>query len=259
MPNLEKKQVERLKQLLTLLEPDQLTKAEFVSAFENVVNNVLKLKQQNVQEMDALKSAIETVKKTLGDVNAKDFDSLRSSLKTDMGMLSARLDTKSQQIDAKIASIKDGEDADEEKIVQDVLAQIKIPEVRAPIMDGPEEIRDKLETLQGKERMKIEAIDQLREELDELKKIRQSLGSSRFFGPSVIQKFLNNITPVGTIDGTNAEFTLPKAPKTDGEKIFLNGVRMRSGSSNDYTIAGKTITFVSAPLTGSIILVDIEY
>lgn len=122
--------------------------------------------------------------------------------------------------------------------------------------DMAEDIRNKLELLTGNERLRMEAIRGLEEKFEEVKKIK----GGRAMGPSVITpRPMCNITPVGTINGSNAVFTLPKSPKKNAEKVFLNGVRMREGSSNDYTIAGKTITFNTAPLSGDIIICDIDY
>lgn len=58
-------------------------------------------------------------------------------------------------------------------------------------------------------------------------------------------------TPAGTINGTNAVFTLSFDP--DGtENIFKNGLLMKDGE--DYTISGVTITFTPAPLTGDVLI-----
>lgn len=90
-------------------------------------------------------------------------------------------------------------------------------------------------------------------------------GRTGFGGASVINKFLFGIstdtTPAitGSINGSNTDFVLPKAPQTNGLSLFLNGVRQREGSSNDYTIAGKTVTFADAPVSGDIIVADIIY
>jgi hypothetical protein len=60
-------------------------------------------------------------------------------------------------------------------------------------------------------------------------------------------------TPSGAIDGTNAEFTLSFTPVTASENVFLNGIFQEVGVSNDYTISGKTITFLNPPAVGSFI------
>lgn len=62
----------------------------------------------------------------------------------------------------------------------------------------------------------------------------------------------------GSVNGSNTQFTLPRTPKVGTERVYLNGIRMRSGASNDYTITGKVITFNTAPLSGDIIVVDID-
>ena len=110
-----------------------------------------------------------------------------------------------------------------------------------------EELLDKLD-------LDIDSIMGLKEVLEELR--TRKLGG-RVFGPSVIIKNIYNQTPTGAVNGSNTAFVLPKAPIN--EMVYLNGVRMRSGSSNDYTLANRTITFNTAPLTDDIILVDIDF
>ncbi len=68
--------------------------------------------------------------------------------------------------------------------------------------------------------------------------------------------FVDNETPTGTVDGVNAVFTLANTPIVNSEHLFLNGIRQLKGSNKDYTISGATVTFVAAPLTGDILLVD---
>ena len=61
-----------------------------------------------------------------------------------------------------------------------------------------------------------------------------------------------NETPTGSIDGSNKDFTLANTPATNSLQIFLNGAYQTPGGE-DYTLAGTTITFVNAPLTGGIL------
>jgi len=63
-----------------------------------------------------------------------------------------------------------------------------------------------------------------------------------------------NETPAGSIDGSNKAFTLANTPATDSLQVFLNGA-FQTGGGEDYTLAGLTITFVNAPLTGSVLKV----
>lgn len=47
----------------------------------------------------------------------------------------------------------------------------------------------------------------------------------------------------GTVDGVNATFTIANTPVTGTLHVYRNGLLMRVGASNDYTISGTTITF----------------
>jgi phage-related tail fiber protein len=64
--------------------------------------------------------------------------------------------------------------------------------------------------------------------------------------------------PSGSINGVNAAFTIANSPVAGSVKVYLRGLRMRGGGV-DYTLSDTTITFVTAPTTGSEILVDYRY
>jgi hypothetical protein len=67
---------------------------------------------------------------------------------------------------------------------------------------------------------------------------------------------IRNEIPAGSINGSNTAFTLASAPATGSARVYLNGVRQKV--TDDYTISGSTITFVTAPPSGSNLLVDYE-
>lgn len=68
--------------------------------------------------------------------------------------------------------------------------------------------------------------------------------------------FVTRETPSGSIDGSNVTFTLANTPTSGSEELFLNGLLQQSGSGNDYTISGATITYLSAPLSGERLLAN---
>lgn len=73
--------------------------------------------------------------------------------------------------------------------------------------------------------------------------------------------FAEEETPSGTIDGSNAAFTLAHTPSPAGSlKLYKNGVRMKAGGV-DYTLATATVTYVSGvkPLTGDSHVCDYRY
>ena len=256
----------KIKQLLDMV-TEGITKDEFINAFQNVVNSVKKVNAKVDGALDQLNAAIQDLQEKIASEISLSNSDLEASIQKELNNIKNQQVQKMIQIDTRIATIQDGKDgkdgedgksgqnADEEAIRQKITDW-----VTSNLALFGTNYRDALELLQGSQRLRINAIDNLREELDSLKKDMSTRG--RFggaIGPSVIQKFLHNVTPLGTINGVTTAFTLPKAPITNGERVYLNGVRMRSGSSNDYTVAGKTITFSTAPVTDSIILVDLQH
>ena len=116
--------------------------------------------------------------------------------------------------------------------------------------DSAEDLRNKLELLADEERLKIEAIHNLREELDklhqEIEAARQAKTGGGTSAMGVAQAFkwiLKTEQPSGAIDGLNTEYTVSKS-------IFavlsfsLNGEVI--AQLPNYTISGKKIIFSSA-------------
>jgi hypothetical protein len=69
--------------------------------------------------------------------------------------------------------------------------------------------------------------------------------------------FTDAETPSGTVNGTNATFTLAAAPGTPASLILtVNGVVQIQGSSGNYTLSGTTITFLSGsiPQPGDVLM-----
>lgn len=58
-----------------------------------------------------------------------------------------------------------------------------------------------------------------------------------------ISNFVSKVSLSGVKNGINATFTIPDVPIAGTEHIFVNGWLQISGSGNDYTISGSTITF----------------
>ena len=83
---------------------------------------------------------------------------------------------------------------------------------------------------------------------------------------TTVPSFADNITPTGTINGTNTTFTIPNMDTATGNSLSLyrNGVLQQSGG-NDYTLTiaagGGTVVFTasSIPQTGDILLCSYRY
>jgi len=65
--------------------------------------------------------------------------------------------------------------------------------------------------------------------------------------------------PVGVIDGSNKVFILPHSPVNNDSVItFLNAAYQSQGSTEEYIIVDKTITFKDAPLVGDVVWVQYD-
>jgi hypothetical protein len=76
--------------------------------------------------------------------------------------------------------------------------------------------------------------------------------------PSGSGGYVYGETPSGTINGSNATFTLANTPIPAASLLlYLNGLRLRLGV--DYTLSGSTITMIAIPQTGDNLVADYRY
>lgn len=61
-------------------------------------------------------------------------------------------------------------------------------------------------------------------------------------------------TPTGSINSSNVTYTLAHTPLQTSLQLYQNGVRQIAAT--DYTLAGLTITYVTAPTTGASLIAD---
>lgn len=69
------------------------------------------------------------------------------------------------------------------------------------------------------------------------------------------QSIVDNEVPSGLVNSSNTVYTLASTPATNSLMLYKNGVRLKGGGA-DYTLSGNTITFVTAPATGAVLLAD---
>ena len=112
--------------------------------------------------------------------------------------------------------------------------------------DMAEDIRNKLELLQGDERLNKSAIKGLEEELKRIEAIR---GTSRVGGgtsaigvAAAFPRILHKETPSGAINGSNTTYTV-NHPINDILSLAINGMVI---TDDEYTFAGRTITITTA-------------
>jgi hypothetical protein len=247
-------------------------------AYERVNLLALRLKENNEQDIEKAKLEMTGL---IEDYLAK---------------VETATNQKMREVDEKVKELKngiDGKDADEQAIADKVLREVQSPIIEKIEKNLPklgEPIRDALELLAGDQRLDKSAIRGLDELLEKhngqnipyvggIRYLSQLvdilIGSDLADGHAIVWDAANNRwkngevsgtstinfadseTPTGDVDGTNTDFVLAHPPETGSLKVYLNGMRM--SLTEDYTLATATITFLTAPDSGSIITCDYRY
>ena len=259
---------DKLKQFLQLMS-DSLTKTDFENKFKLVfdvlkkaietldkkyqetLNKIDQKTQEAVDTLEGLQQKhAETIKRIETD-NASTVSNLKKWVLLKVGELfiKSAINEKIAEIDDKLVELNNYQPKD------GAIGPVG-PQGEPGSPDTPEMVRDKLETLKGGERLKIETIDKLQDILEELKNRPVSIGGGGGFSLlSYLQHIVDNEVPSGTPNGVLTTFTLVSIPSPSTSlKVFVNGQRLKL--TEDYTLSGNTITFVIAPPTNSLLLCD---
>jgi len=244
------KKLNTKQELLSSMLEESLTRSEFESLAVKLAEIVKNVKDNNLKEIDSIKKAIDTYSGTISSSSEAKFASLKNEtdklVRNHTDMSEKTISAKIKELDEKLSTVKNGNDADEEKIVGKVLELITIPTIEEikddlPIMGT--EVRDSLELLKEDERLDISAIKGLKELIKKLTPAPATGGVN--FG-AVNIRMVDEESLVGTKNGVNKVFTISKAPSpATSLKIYRNGQRMRI-TAGDFTYANKKITFTTA-------------
>lgn len=247
-----------LKKMLANLDSDRLTKEDFVSAWEQIVELILKIKAENKQTVDSLEAAFSTLQKTISKLSETERSGIQSNFSKLSLSLTSSVDAKLSQVDTRLAQIRDGKDADEERVAARAAAlavsQIKVPSLDELKSDLPRmgaQSRDGLELLTGDERLDksaIKGLDGLDSKLAELESIR--VGAKNINVGGLINTVrVHDLS--GELNGSTKVFVVPRHRRA----VLLVGTQFPViyRPTVDYTTANVTLTLtdqVAAPETG---------
>lgn len=150
--------------------------------------------------------------------------------------ISSKLESVLSEVKAIVKEInaieppENGKDADEEKIIESVLSQIQLPEQKEIILDTPEEIADKLESLKGDNRLDASAIKNLPE-----------IKGGKFYGGSGIKEVIagTNIT----VDNSNPGYPVIASNNSGGGHIIEEeGTPLTQRANLNFVGASVTVT-----------------
>ena len=248
------KTLENFIKLVEASDGERITKSEVLEILRSIAEPIIKAREDVLNAVSKLEEAHSGSVSKLKDGHSSSLSDVKAEVKKQLDNLVSKIQNKGLEIDKKLGELRDGKDADEKKMVQDVLAQIKMPEIKEVILDDAFEIRNKLETLPEDERPIW--VKELQEQIDKLNKgLRLSGGSGGFNYNSLDIHLLDPYTPTGTIDGVNKDFTLRVTPSPAiSLKVYRGGQKQQL--TTDYTLSGLVVSFVIAPRVGEIIEVE---
>jgi len=264
---LDEKQIQGLQRLLSLLEPDTLTKEQFTENFKRVLKFLSDLKAKNQGEFTNLHSSISNLSNKLKEENTFRGTELKTLIKTEIEKLTPKeialvvenyksiiksYENKLLEIDDKVNLLKDGndgKDADEELITKNIIKKVQDLIVGKTIQHIPQAgkyLKKGLESLKGKNKLKISAIKGLREELNKRGKTIYT-GSGGGSGGGHVKAYDLS----ASLDGSTKTFTLPAFWRIISiqSSSFPNAFRL----TTDYTVDASafTITFTSEITAGT--------
>lgn len=159
-----------------------------------------------------------------------------------------------EELQERIASIQDGKDADEEKIIERVRATLPtVEDIENNLPKLGERIRDALELLQGDNRLDINAIKGLKEDLeDRFERVRAQIASMRSIGRARIQ-VTQRVDLSDQCDGVTKTFNLGRKDVVAVLGVFSTQFPVNYNFSGDWTLSGSQLTLgddVDAPASG---------
>lgn len=219
-----------------------MTKKQMEDLLKAVLSLLLEFKKDNESLNTETKKEVDNLINKVEKI----INSYQSKLESELQNIKLEFDSKTTKLisdcvnliaECKACMPKDGEpgkDADEEKIVEDVLAKIKLPEYEKFILDGKGgQIVDEINALDLSEENKIDA--------KHIKNLPKSTNSGNMAFVNRGQVLVQDLSP--QLDGVTKTFLLP---------LFRNVVMVTSTSfpftfrpTIDYTVSGSNITFTS--------------
>lgn len=237
-----------LKRIKQAFDPDSMTTDDFVKAFEMVIEFVQKTYDVTQGEVEKLQSMFVEAVNELKSANQEQSASTKARIVTycedEMKKLTASHEKMMQKCDDKLSEIKDGKDADEERVIEEVIARLnereepeeeETPKEAADFLNREEEIIEQ-ETIIG-------LVKRLRELEDAI--ARKSTSTTVIGGATGGGRLVKVHDLTDQLDGVTKTFSLP---------AFWRVISVHSSSfpnifrpTTDFTTdaSAMTITFTS--------------
>lgn len=150
-----------LMKMAKMLDGKQLLETEDVkNAFADVINEFNRMRATHKELTEEQKSTLNLALKQLNAEHDRILEELNKAKQESKFDVTEALKSHvkdMQKLRNEIMATKP-KDADEEYVIEEVLSRIELPEYKETILDTPEQVRDKLQTLEGDKRLDKSAI-----------------------------------------------------------------------------------------------------
>lgn len=220
---------------------DHLGKKEFTAAFEKVIQFVNEADAKSAKNIEALAEALTAKAEEIGNSNASDFATHKAEA---LALVASELARFTGLVDEKLKPLQERIDAfrqvDEDSLIERAVAAVQMPEQKEALLDTPEDIRNKLEVLNGDERLEMSAIKGLEEILASIRKESRTSGIG---GAIVGRNVFQDVDLSARLDGSTKTFGIPAVWNIIS--VHLSSFPHALRKNVDFTYTPESITFTS--------------
>lgn len=237
---------------VTLKMPDVATYKEVADLVKMLVKQVKSFKEDlSAEHKESLKELVKSF-----NAISKEIDAKKKVLDTDSSVMSKDLNRKIEyakslllnelkRVEDSIPSLPDLSYL--ERKMEAMMVQMREEMPHMPEELTPEQVRFKLETLEGDERLDksaIKGLDELEKELTErITTVKSGGGVTNMRIQQAFKYILKTEAPVGAVNGSNTTYTLSQ-PIFAILSMSINGETI--AQLPNYTISNKSFTFSTA-------------
>ena len=248
---LDEKKRKRLEAILKLAN-DGLSEEKFLEHFKSAIKQILNLEKKLIEKINKALIDSDSKHKALKNTSQGDLSDLYAKHSILVEKALAEQQNGMNFIYDKMRRIKEGTDGKDGKDGVSIKG-----EIGASGKDGKtltmKDIRDAFESLEGDDRPDISSIRGLRRLLQRLDDRPLGVGGG-FSYIAMDRHIIDPYLPTGTINGTNKDFGLTRTPNPPESLQVFRGGALQS-LTEDYTLSGKTVTFLVAPVIGEVLKV----
>lgn len=151
--------LKQLEKLLPILKGEEfyVQTEEFVKAFKATSEAIKKIREENITTSNTVIAQVEEIVNSLAKEHTNILENVKKSkdlsknvskeVKKELKDTLSKIKADFNLLRSEMALIENGKDADEDYIIKEVLAKIKLPEYKEVVLDGGEEIVAKINEL----------------------------------------------------------------------------------------------------------------